>query len=68
MELMKKWTNPLSVGDAAEDPRVTLCIEEMVATLALILQGQFTDDRHPLLLGHLPNWHKPVDAIVFLEG
>ncbi|UZN00999.1 ethanolamine ammonia-lyase reactivating factor EutA [Lysinibacillus sp. MHQ-1] len=43
-------------------------MEEMVATLALILQGQFTDDRHPLLLGHLPNWHKPVDAIVFSGG
>jgi ethanolamine utilization protein EutA len=68
MELMEKWSNPLSVGDGAEDARVTQCIEEMVGTLALILKGQCTDDKHPLLLGHLPNWHKPVDAIVFSGG
>ena len=64
MRLMERWANPLAVGDAAEDIRVTHCIEEMVQTLAMILHGQCRDDKHPLLLGHLPNWHKPVDAIV----
>jgi ethanolamine utilization protein EutA len=68
MRLMERWANPLAVGDAAEDYRVTHCIEEMVQTLAMILHGQCTDEKHPLLLGHLPNWHKPVDAIVFTGG
>lgn len=68
MRLMERWANPLAVGDAAEDNRVTHCIEEMVQTLAMILHGQCTDEKHPLLLGHLPNWHKPVDAIVFTGG
>ncbi|QSB08745.1 ethanolamine ammonia-lyase reactivating factor EutA [Lysinibacillus sp. FSL K6-0057] len=68
MRLMERWANPLAVGDAAEDNRVTHCIEEMVQILAMILHGQCTDEKHPLLLGHLPNWHKPVDAIVFTGG
>lgn len=68
MRLMERWTNPLAVGDAAEDIRVTHCLEEMVQTLAMILHGQCRDEKYPLLLGHLPNWHKPVDAIVFTGG
>lgn len=68
MRLMERWANPLAVGDAAEDIRVTHCLEEMVQTLAMILHGQCRDEKHPLLLGHLPNWHKPVDAIVFTGG
>ncbi|WP_313471075.1 ethanolamine ammonia-lyase reactivating factor EutA, partial [Lysinibacillus sp.] len=64
----ENWSNPLAVGDAAEDVRVSQCIEEMVGTLAMILHGQCTNKEHPLLLGHLPNWHKPVDAIVFSGG
>lgn len=68
MRLMERWTNPLAVGDAAEDIRVTHCIEEMVQTLAMVLHGQCRDEKYPLLLGHLPNWHKPVDAIVFTGG
>ncbi|WP_249646053.1 MULTISPECIES: ethanolamine ammonia-lyase reactivating factor EutA [unclassified Lysinibacillus] len=68
MRLMEQWANPLAVGDAADDARVSQCIDEMVGTLAMILSGQCTDGEHPLLLGHLPNWHKPVDAIVFSGG
>ncbi len=53
-KLMDTWPDPLSVGDAAEDKRVIRCMEEMVDTLAMTLSGQLTDERHPLLLGHLP--------------
>ncbi|MET4559983.1 ethanolamine utilization protein EutA [Lysinibacillus parviboronicapiens] len=67
-KLMETWPDPLSVGDAAEDKRVIRCMEEMVDTLAMTLSGQLTDERHPLLLGHLPNWDKPIDAIMFSGG
>lgn len=68
LRLMEKWPQPLAVGDAADDARVSQCVEEMVKTLSMILHGQCQDEGHPLLLGHLPNWHKPVDAIVFSGG
>ena len=67
-QLMKHWSNPLQVGDLAEDARVVQLIEEMADFLANTLSGQLQDAQHPLLLGHLPNWHKPVDAIVFSGG
>lgn len=67
-KLMEKWTIPLSIGDVAEDKRVIQCMEEMVETLAMTLSGQLKDERHPLLLGHLPNWDKPIDAIMFSGG
>lgn len=67
-QLMKHWSNPLQVGDLAEDARVVQLIEEMADFLANMLSGQLQDAQHPLLLGHLPNWHKPVDAIVFSGG
>ncbi len=66
--LMEKWSNPLSVGDVAEDVRVTQCIEAMVETLAMTLSGQLKDEQHPILLGHLPSWDKPIDAIMFSGG
>ncbi|GLC86967.1 ethanolamine ammonia-lyase reactivating factor EutA [Lysinibacillus piscis] len=68
VKLMEKWPNPLVVGDAADDVRVAQCIDEMVLTLVDVLNGQLTDEQHPLLLGHLPNWHKPVDVVVFSGG
>ncbi|CAM5669755.1 Ethanolamine utilization protein OS=Lysinibacillus sphaericus OX=1421 GN=LS41612_14760 PE=4 SV=1 [Lysinibacillus sphaericus] len=67
-QLMKHWSNPLQVGDSAEDVRVAQLIQEMADFLANTLSGQLQDAQHPLLLGHLPNWHKPVDAIVFSGG
>lgn len=67
-QLMKHWSNPLQVGDFAEDARVAQLIQEMADFLADTLSGQLQDAQHPLLLGHLPNWHKPVDAIVFSGG
>ncbi|MFJ7667128.1 ethanolamine ammonia-lyase reactivating factor EutA [Lysinibacillus sp. NPDC097195] len=67
-KLMQKWSNPLQIGDFAEDERIAHLIQEMVHFLVQVLSGQKIDGEHPLLLGHLPNWHKPVDAIVFSGG
>jgi len=68
MKLMEKWSNPLNVGDSAEDIRVTQIIQELVEIVAKTLSGQLTDEQHPLLLGHLPTWDKPIEAIVFSGG
>jgi len=67
-KLMEKWSYPLQLGDSASDTRVAQLIQELVSTLVKTLNGQLTDEHHPLLLGHLPNWVKPVDAIVFSGG
>ncbi|MFJ5764059.1 ethanolamine ammonia-lyase reactivating factor EutA [Lysinibacillus sp. NPDC093210] len=67
-KLMEKWPTPLQLGDSADDARVAQLIQEMVHFLAEILSGQEIDSEYPLLLGHMPNWHKPVDAIVFSGG
>lgn len=67
-KLMEKWSHPLQRGDSASDARVAQLIQELVSTLVKTLNGQLTDEHHPLLLGHLPNWVKPVDAIVFSGG
>lgn len=67
-KLMGKWSHPLQLGDSANDARVAQLIQELVSTLVKTLNGQLTDEHHPLLLGHLPNWVKPVDAIVFSGG
>lgn len=66
--LMQRWDNPLKVGDAANDARIDRCIEEMVTMLADVLNNQVHDAQHPLLLGHLPNWTKQVEAVVFSGG
>lgn len=66
--LMQRWDSPLKIGDAANDPRIAKCIEEMVTVLAHVLTGQLTNAQHPLLLGHLPNWSKQVEAVVFSGG
>lgn len=68
MQLMGKWPNPLRIGDSATDIRVTQCIEELVETLAMTLCGQLKDEKHPLLLGHLPTWDKRIEAVVFTGG
>jgi len=67
-KLMEKWPNPLQVGDFAEDVRVGQLIHDMVNFLAKTLSEQVLDADHPLLLGHLPNWQKRIDAIVFSGG
>lgn len=68
MKLMERWPKPLKVGDSAEDVRVTQLIQEMADIVAMTLSGQLTDERHPLLLGHLPTWDNPIDALVFSGG
>jgi len=68
MKLMMNCSNPLQVGDLADDTRIEQLITEMVSVLAKTLSGQGIDAQHPLLLGHVPNWQKPVEAIVFSGG
>ena len=68
MKLMERWSKPLKVGDSAEDVRVTQLIQEMADIVAMTLSGQLTDEQHPLLLGHLPTWNDPIDALVFPVG
>lgn len=56
------------VGSTRDIKIEAFVIEQMLASLNAVLKAEQHEENIPLLLGHVPNWHSPVQAIMFSGG
>lgn len=62
----KGWT--LGVGDAMDHPVVTQVIDELTKALFRVLAQTPEREDEILVLGHLPNWSRPIETVMFSGG
>lgn len=62
----KGWK--LEVEDASDHPTVMKVVEELTAALFRVLAQATLHDDELLILGHLPNWSRPIETIMFSGG
>lgn len=68
VNLLKANGQRLEVGDSKHSPTIQFVTAYMADTLNRMLLNALTSADEPLLLGHHPNWHEPIDRIVFSGG
>lgn len=56
------------VGSKRDVKIEAFVIEQMLASLNAVLIAEQQENNIPLLLGHVPNWHSTVQAIMFSGG
>lgn len=66
--LLQKHTMRYERGQKRDEQIERYVIEQMVISLYAVLQAEQKSERIPLLLGHVPNWQEPVQAIMFSGG
>lgn len=57
-----------NIGDHRQESIEQFVIEQMIVSLTNVLHAQQQASHIPLLLGHVPNWHEPVQVISFSGG
>lgn len=57
-----------NIGDHRQESIEQFVIEQMIVSLTNVLHAQQQASNIPLLLGHVPNWHEPVQVISFSGG
>lgn len=62
----KQWA--LQVGDPSDHPVVSKVIQELSAALFRILAKRPSEEDEVLVLGHLPNWSRAVETVMFSGG
>lgn len=62
----KGWI--LKVGDALDHPVVSQVIDELSQALFRILKKEPEPHDELLVLGHLPNWSRPIETVMFSGG
>lgn len=62
----KGWT--LEIGDSSDHPVITQVVEELTNALFRILSQVSAPSDDVLVLGHLPNWTRPIETVMFSGG
>lgn len=58
----------LAIGDSADHPTIERVVEELADALFRILSKQQKSSDEVLVLGHMPNWTREVEAVMFSGG
>lgn len=66
--LLRENGRTLQAGDSRHSEAVNVAVIGMAKSLGRILKGEVLTEDHALLLGHEPDWNRPVDTIVFSGG
>lgn len=67
-KLLTEQNELLHVGDNPDSRSINFVTDFMAESLGRVLKNDIQEKDEVLLLGHLPNWHEKIDALVFSGG